>query len=195
MADVASLLLEIETAQKENDDETSKSSQFLGSLFDNDEDDDITDLSSSNNNQLSSISLSITGKSCIISKNSHDPNNDLIKIQSVKNETILTDRYDVRHKLSEYDMKEIISTQQRLKSNKNIYAKQWEEDNKWHLRNEKLSLIQENTPCSIDELQFERYRDLNNDNNKNDKKPGTYHAYDTCHHTKIMQLLFIHLFY
>ena len=145
MTDVASLLLEIETAQQ-------KKPQLLGSLFDNDDDDedeeDLTDLSS----------LCIIGRSCII----HSSNND----------EILRDKYDARHKLSKFDIKDIESTQQRLKSNKIIYDKQWEEDKEWHLRNEKLLLIQENAAYTINDLQHERYRDFKDKMDKNRQKTG-----------------------
>ena len=182
MAEVASLLLEIESAQRNSKQTAPVSSQsepqFLGSLFDNDEEDeDMTKLNQTSSTHSPDLSLCITGKSCIIHPSNSDNNDgDLIAIKSVNNiDQILTDKHDARHKLSPFDMKDIESTQQRLSSNKSIYAKQWDEDKEWHLRDEKLSLIQHNASYTIESLQNERYRDLkekieDENNNKNTGK-------------------------
>eukprot|EP01084_Bolivina_argentea_P042705 78725_1 len=166
MSDVASLLLEIETAQKANNSvnvsNNTSESQFLGSLFDKDED-DIDNLIKSKPSSFSpDLSLCISGKSSTIysSKTNSDSNCDLIPINSISNEVILTDKYDIRHKLSSFEMNEIISKQKQFEINKNIYSKQWEENKEWNLRDEKLLLIQENTACTIKDLENERYGDF-----------------------------------
>ena len=153
MADVASLLLEIETAQKKQDSRQNTSSSFLGSLFDKDDDDDDVAISphkSTSNGFNPDLSLSVIGKACKI-----HPSN----AQSIQNGAI-TDPHDARHKLSKFEMNDIINTQQRLKANKSIHSSQWQEDKDWHLRNEKNELMKENTRCTIRELEHERYKDL-----------------------------------
>eukprot|EP01083_Nonionella_stella_P107983 313447_1 len=171
MSDVASLLLEIETAQKES--VISSSSQLLGSLFDKDDDENENEDVNTNNCDHATVSLCITGKLCTLhsTQSTKNDDDDLIPIEAIKTARVLTDRHDARHHLSQFDMKEIISTQQRLQLNKSINAKQWQEDKEWHLRNEKLLLMKENSECSIDELQHERYGDLHT--NTKSHKPKT----------------------
>lgn len=170
MADVASLLLEIETAQKSKvlARPTTGDTSFLGSLFD--EDDDVQSLIKSNGSTSTSgafepdLSLCAIGKSMKLhqseAKSNTNGDGNLKIVQSVEDEEIRADVHDARHKLSVFEMRDIIGTQQRLKANEDIHAAQWREDKQWHLRNEKLSLIQEDGQCSIDELEMERYRDL-----------------------------------
>ena len=150
MADVASLLLEIETAQKQQDSRHKTSSSFLGSLFDKDDDDDVgISHKPTDNDFIPDLSLSVIGKPCKI----HSSN-----AQTIQNGAI-TDPHDARQKLSKFEMNDIINTQ-RVKANKLIHSKQWQEAKDWHLRDEKNELIKENTRCTIQELEHERYKDL-----------------------------------
>ena len=79
----------------------------LGSLFDKDDDEEDIPLNTPHNGFIPDISLSVICKTCIIHS------------QSIQTES-LSDPYDARHKLSEFEMNDIINTQQRLNANKSV---------------------------------------------------------------------------